>query len=98
MMREQSPEADTHKADESMETMVRSILREKEHPVFEEHPGADPGNNKVKKNDAPPNEERPVFREKPGKAGKGNDLEDGPDNQQNNQHEAQGNNGGNGNR
>ncbi len=112
MVREQSSEAVDEQTDESMDSMVRSILREKEHPVFEEHPGADPGNNKVKKEDASPpdnshddreqppeqQKEHPVFEEHPGDINPRNNVGNGPGDHQNNQHETQENKSGNGSR
>lgn len=108
MMRERSPDIDDEQSDEPMETMVRTILKEKEHPVFEEHPGG----NKVKKEDAPANgnendnmenpsehqEKHPVFEENPGDSVRGNDLENGSDNQMDSQQDNQRKNGGQGSR
>jgi len=106
MMRERSPVIDDEQSDESMETMVRTILREKEHPVFKEHPGADPGGNKVKKEDAPakgnenddkgePSEQQHQANEDhPGNSDRGNNQDNGSESQQDNQR----NNGGQGSR
>lgn len=97
MMTEKVAETVEGQADKSMEAMVRTILKDREHPVFKEHPGADPGGNKVKKMDEPtenienedggqPAEqqrEHPVFREHPGNPDKGVNQENGADKQRN---------------
>ena len=66
---------------DSTEAMVRAMLREKEHPVFEVHPGAVPGGDKIRKdegnNDGSPH---PVFDTHPGQ-GNGSDKSSVPGDQ-----------------
>jgi len=121
MMKQKPPESMKEPSNQSMDTMVRTILKEKEHPVFQEHPGADPGGDKVRNEDVtPPGAKRsddgeqtsepqpansseqppkhPVFEDHPGSPSSGRDDGNESDSQQNDQHESQGNNGGNGKR
>lgn len=106
MMKQNVPASEKEPSNESMDTMVRTILKEKQHPVFEEHPGADPGGHKVRSEDAPQDLENsseqqpahPVFEEHPGNPSSGKDDGNEWGNQGNGQGESQGNNGGNGKR
>ena len=52
---------------DSTEAMVRVMLREKEHPVFEVHPGAVPGGDKIRKDEGTGDDRpHPVFDSHPG--------------------------------
>jgi hypothetical protein len=54
---------------DSTEAMVRAMLREKEHPVFEVHPGAVPGGDKIRKDKGTGDDRpHPVFDTHPGQA------------------------------
>ena len=64
MMKQRPPESTKEPSNQSMESMVRTILKEKEHPVFEEHPGTNPGGDKERNEGAtPPGTKRPDDRE-----------------------------------
>jgi hypothetical protein len=50
----------------SMEDMVRAVLKEKNHPVFEVHPGAEPGGEKIRKEEELNERTHPIFDVHPG--------------------------------
>lgn len=80
MMKEKPLESMIEPSTQSMEAMVRTILKDREHPVFEEHPGADPGGNKVRNEDVtPPGAKGPGDSELPSERQPANSSERQPE-------------------